>query len=130
MIYHIVKEKDYLSQVREDSYMPVNMGDLGFVHCALEESVIPVANDYYSNAEDKLILLEIDPLKLKSETRYEAAVPDKGVGTQHLNSSPVFPHVYGPIDNFAVVGIGVLLKVNNGYEWPEKFVSFEEFKKR
>ncbi len=127
MIYHIVKEKYYLQQAGEKSYEPAGMEKSGFVHCALEESVIPVADDYYSEVDDKLILLKIDPLKLTSETRYEAASPAEGSGTLHVNSSPVFPHVYGPIDNSAVVGIGVLLKTKNGYKWPQEFKPLAEY---
>ena len=106
MIYHIVKEKDYFPLIKEGSYIPFNFDETGFVHCALEASVISVANDYYSNVEDKLLLLKIEPLKLKSQTKYESAAPEKGVGIHHLSTSPVFPHVYGPIDNSSVEGIG------------------------
>ena len=130
MIYHIVKEKDYLRLIKGDSYIPSNFDENGFVHCALEASVISVANDYSSNVEDKLLLLKIDPLKLKSQTKYESAVPEKGAGTQHLSTSMVFPHVYGPIDNSSVEGIGVLLKDKNGYEWPKEFVPLAEYLNR
>ena len=130
MIYHIVKEKDYLRLIKGDSYIPANFDENGFVHCALEASVISVANDYSSNVEDKLLLLKIDPLKLKSQTKYESAVPEKGAGTQHLSTSMVFPHVYGPIDNSSVEGIGVLLKDKNGYEWPKEFVPLAEYLNR
>ena len=130
MIYHIVKEKDYLYSLKGESYIPANFDENGFVHCALEASVIPVANDYYSNVEDKLLLLRIDPLKLKSQTRYESAAPEKGAGTQHLSTSSVFPHVYGPIDNSAVEGIGTLRKEKNGYVWPNEFISLAEYKNR
>ena len=109
MIYHIVKEKDYPDLIKGDGYIPANFDESGFVHCALEVSVISVANDYYSNVEDKLLLLKIDPLKLKSHTKYVSAVLEKGAGTQHVSTSSVFPHVYGPIDNSSVEGIGVLL---------------------
>jgi uncharacterized protein (DUF952 family) len=127
MIYHIVKEKDYPDLIKGDGYIPANFDESGFVHCALEVSVISVANDYYSNVEDKLLLLKIDPLKLKSQTKYESAVLEKGAGTQHVSTSSVFPHVYGPIDNSSVEGIGVLLKEKNGYVWPNKFVSLAEY---
>jgi uncharacterized protein (DUF952 family) len=129
MMYHIVREKDYLTQAGLKRYIPAGMNELGFVHCALEASVISIANDYYSDIEDKLILLRIDPLKLESETRYEAAAPIKGAGTGHAGSSSVFPHVCGPIDNSAVTGIGVLKKVKNGYKWPGEFVSLTEYLK-
>ncbi len=127
MIYHIVKEKDYLHLIKGDSYIPIDFDENGFVHCALEASVISVANDYYSNVEDKLLLLKIDPLKLKSQTKYESAAPEKGAGTQHISTSSVFPHVYGPIDNSSVKGIGVLLSEENGYVWPKKFLSLAEY---
>ena len=130
MIYHIVKEKDYLLFIKGDSYIPFNFDETGFVHCALEASVVSVANDYYSNVEDKLLLLKIDPLKLKSQTKYESAAPVKGAGIHHLSTSPVFPHVYGPIDNSSVEGIGEILKEKNGYAWPKEFVPLTEYLKK
>jgi len=122
MIYHLVPEKDYLPSIKGNSYLPSNFHANGFVHCALEVSVITVANDYYSNTEDRLLLLEIDPMKLKSQTKYEPAAPEKGAGTRHTGTSAVFPHVYGPIDHSAVYGIGVLRKEKAGYVWPQEFV--------
>jgi uncharacterized protein (DUF952 family) len=130
MIYHIAIEKDYLHSIKGDGYIPTNFNENGFVHCALDVSVISVANDYYSNVEDDLLLIKIDPLKLQSETKYESAVPKKGLGMQHISTSPVFPHVYGPIDNSSVEGIGVLSKEMNGYVWPKKFVSLSEYLNR
>jgi uncharacterized protein (DUF952 family) len=127
MIYHIVTEKVYRSQNDGNKYLPLNYDENGFVHCALETSVLPVANDYYLNVEEKLLLLRIEPLKLKSQTKYEPAVLEKGVGTFHMTSSPVFPHVYGPIDNSAIDGIGVLVKGKKGYIWPKEFISITEF---
>jgi uncharacterized protein (DUF952 family) len=130
MIYHIVKEKDYLHLMKADSYIPANFDENGFVHCALEVSVISVANDYYLNVEGKILLLKIDPSKLKSQTKYESAATEKGAGTQHLSTSSVFPHVYGAIDNSAVEGIGALRKEKNGFVWPEKFISLAEYLNR
>jgi len=127
MIYHIVKKDDYLNQIKGDSYIPANFSENGFVHCALEASVISIANDYYSNVEDELLLLKIAPLKLKSQTRYEPAAPEKGAGTQHISTSPVFPHIYGPIDNSAVQEIGILQKEKDGYAWPKEFASFADY---
>lgn len=127
MIYHIVTEKDYLQLIKDDSYIPANFNENGFVHCVSETSVILVANNYFLNTEDKLLLLKIDPLKLKSPTKYEAAVPEKGTGTQHINTSSVFPHIYGPVDNSAVEGIGVLGKGKDGYILPEEFVSLNNY---
>lgn len=127
MIYHIVTEADYRSLNDGQQYLPSNFAADGFVHCALEASVLPVANDFYADASGTLLLLEIDPARLKSPTKYEAAAPAGGAGTSHLGTSPVFPHVYGPIENAAVDGIGILAKGERGYVWPPAFTSMAEY---
>jgi uncharacterized protein (DUF952 family) len=126
MIYHIVIEADYRSGNDGQQYLPADFAAVGFVHCALEASVLPVANDYYAAVSDALLLLRIDPTRLKSPTRYEAASPAPASGTSHLATSPVFPHVYGPIDNAAIDGIGILTRGEHGYVWPTTFMSIAE----
>ena len=49
MIYHIVLESDFRAQLESVAYRPSGLADDDFVHCALEPSVIPVANDYYAD---------------------------------------------------------------------------------
>lgn len=126
MIYHIVTEADYRSRNDGQQYLPSDFAADGFVHCALEASVLAVANDYYAAVSDTLLLLKIDPTRLKSPTRYEAASPAPAAGISHVATSPVFPHVYGPIDNTAVDGIGILTKGEHAYVWPTTFMSMAE----
>jgi uncharacterized protein (DUF952 family) len=130
LIYHIVQEKEYLNRITGDRYIPASIAVQGFVHCALEDSVISVANDFFSHIADPLLLLQIDPLKLKSQTRYEAAAPDKNAQTQHVDTSSIFPHVYGPIDNSAIEGIGLFQKNAGRYLWPKEFISSTEYLRR
>ncbi len=127
MIYHIVIESDFRAQLESTTYIPSGLPDDGFVHCALEPSVIPVANDYYAGTSGRLLLLEIDPRRLASETRYEAAAPTAGGGSSHLASAPRFPHVYGPIDKQAITSVGVLERTTGGYEWPRRFMPLDSF---
>jgi uncharacterized protein (DUF952 family) len=127
MIYHIVAEADFRACSDGKQYLPSGFVASGFVHCALEASVLPVANDYYAAAADTLLLLRIEPDRLTSATEYEAAAPEAGAGTSHLASSPVFPHVYGPIDFGAINGVGVLAKGDNGFAWPAEFVPIGEY---
>lgn len=127
MIYHIVPEKEYLELITEKAYLPGNFREIGFVHCSLEVSVIPVADDYYRETEETLLLLRIDPDKLSAEVKYEEAVPDPEGGKSHLGTSLVFPHIYGPIDNPAVEGVGVLRKHETGYSWPELFLPLQKY---
>ena len=127
MIYHIVTEKEFIIQNNGLRYQPVKFDDTGFVHCAQEQSVIPVANDYYASVEENLLLLRIDPANLESELKYEAATPATGAGTDHLASAPAFPHIYGPVNNSSIDGIGRLVKGIKGYAWPIEFVSLIEW---
>jgi Uncharacterized protein conserved in bacteria len=121
MIYHIVTEADYRSHNDGQRYLPSDFAADGFVHCALEASVLAVANDYYAAVSDTLLLLRIDPTRLKSPTKYEAASPSPDAGTSHVATATVFPHVYGPIDNTAIDGVGILTKGEHGYVWPAVF---------
>ncbi len=126
MIYHIVPEADYRSCNDGQLYLPASFAADGFVHCALEASVLAVANDYFAGVSGTLLLLSIDPARLTCLTRYEAAAPARGAGSSHVATSPVFPHVYGPIDNIAVDGVGVLTRGEHGYVWPTTFMSVAE----
>ena len=130
MIYHIVTEADYRALNDGQQYLPSGFAADGFVHCSPAASVLPVANDYYAGVSGNLLLLEIDPDRLKSPTRYEAAAPASDGGTSHLETSPVFPHVYGPIENAAIDGVGILEKGESGYVWPAAFVPLAEFLRR
>ena len=129
MIYHIVTESDLRANVSGDVYTPVSLKDFGFVHCALQPSVIAVANDYFGEATEPVLLLEIDPERLTSEVRYEAAAPIEGGGTSHLVDAALFPHVYGPIQPQAITRVGALGVTPDGYHWPEEFEAWDVFLK-
>jgi uncharacterized protein (DUF952 family) len=121
LIYHIVKDGEFLTCLAGDVYEPASLRDVGFVHCSSEAAVIPVANDYFGGALEKLLLLRVDPTKLASQTRYEDAVPVDGMRAAAVPDSTLFPHVYGPIEISAIDGIGVLGREAAGYTWPEVF---------
>lgn len=127
MIYHVVMESDFRTHLHDRAYTPPSLDDAGFVHCAGETSVLPVANDYYAGVSGRLLLLQIDPSKLTCETRYESAAPMAGAGSSHLASAAQFPHVYGPINAEGIVGVGVLGTTAGGYQWPRGFRSLDSF---
>jgi uncharacterized protein (DUF952 family) len=127
MIYHIVTELDLRAHLNGDAYTPSSLNDYGFVHCALQPSVIAVANDYFFEAAEPVLLLEIDPERLISEVRYEAAAPIAGGGTSHLVPAALFPHVYGPINTQAIARVGVLGVMPDGYHWPGNFEALDAF---
>lgn len=65
----------------------------GYTHCCHPWQVAGVAERYYRDVEEPLLLLEVDPALLTSPVVEE--VPAGG--------REAYPHVYGPIDVVAVV---------------------------
>ena len=127
MLYHVVTETTFRAQLEDGAYVPSGLEKQGFVHCSFAPSVISVANDYFAAAPGRLLVLVIDPAKLTSEVRHEAASPLAGGGASHLASASRFPHVYGPIDTTAIAGVGVLGRSGEGYEWPGQFMPLDAF---
>src|SRR4051812_14225312 len=68
------------------------LAEVGFIHCSFPEQVMDMANRKYADQND-LILLLVDPDKVKAEIKYEAARSGRA-GT--------FPHIYGPLNIDAV----------------------------
>lgn len=118
MIYHIVTEAEFLDCFNGDVYIPPSLAECGFVHCALQASVLPVANDFFAAVTEKLLVLLIDPHALDAEVKYEPATPIENGGVSHLDSAIQFPHIYGPVNSGAIVGADTLKKTAHGYHWP------------
>ncbi len=118
MIYHLVPEPEFLDCFNGDVYIPPSLAACGFVHCALHASVIPVANDFFAEVTDKLLVLLIDPKMLDVAVKYEPAAPIESGGVLHLGSATEFPHIYGPINSSAILGVGTLQKKADGFAWP------------
>ncbi|MGV9450455.1 DUF952 domain-containing protein [Streptomyces sp. NPDC003635] len=66
----------------------------GFIHCSTRVQLPGVAASFFSDLDD-LVVLVVDPDRLRVPVRYEAAEP----------GGEEFPHVYGPIPVDAVVGV-------------------------
>jgi glutathione S-transferase len=97
-IFHISTEADWARAQAEGRYSlstrGLTLAQVGFVHCAFEEQVARVANVFFRGAA-KLVVLRIAIDRLNAEVRYE----DLEGGHE------LFPHVYGPLNLDAVVGV-------------------------
>ncbi len=69
------------------------LDDVGFIHCSYPHQLEGVANRFYSDRIE-LVLLHIEPELLDAEIKAEPASDD---------GDELFPHVYGPIPTTAVV---------------------------
>lgn len=91
MIFHLAAASEF-----EDpgSYRPSSLADEGFIHCSTAAQLIDVANGLYAGRED-LLLVTIDPDELRAPVVYEDC----------YEAGERFPHIYGPIDDDAVISI-------------------------
>jgi uncharacterized protein (DUF952 family) len=96
LIFHIVKRAAWEDALQRGLYAPVSLETGGFIHCSTGAQVLETANRWYLGQAD-LLLLSIDPLRLRPELRYEPPVHPSDE-----RSSQTFPHVYGPLNLDAV----------------------------
>jgi uncharacterized protein (DUF952 family) len=93
MIVHIARADELAAARRSGEYAPASLADEGFIHLSRPEDVHLPANALFSGERD-LVLLWVDPARLRAELRYELPAPDAPVD---------FPHLYGPLNLDAVV---------------------------
>jgi uncharacterized protein (DUF952 family) len=130
-IYHLVTKSEFGAQVKGNTYTPARFAQDGFIHCTGEpETLLAVANDYFSSVEEPVLVLVIETIKLTTEVRFEPPAPIEGGSTSHLEETLLFPHIYGPLNLDAVTEIGMLQKSGGVYQWPDHFTTPKEWKAR
>jgi uncharacterized protein (DUF952 family) len=97
MIYHITPLTDWQRAQQAGQYATASLDNEGFIHASNREQVENTAKLFY-HGQTGLVLLAIDPARLRAELRYEP-------GTTAQHKVALFPHVYGPINLDAVVQV-------------------------
>jgi uncharacterized protein (DUF952 family) len=96
-IYHVAIRADWERARRDGEYTTSTLGrtlaEEGFIHAARATQVAEVANRYYSGVPDELVVLVIEPARVRAPVRDEH-VP---------GASEPFPHIYGPLNADAVL---------------------------
>ena len=88
---------------------PPSLAAEGFIHASEDEAqVVGVANRLYTNAGD-LAALVIEEGRVGVEVKREAA-----------SNGERYPHIYGPLDRGAIVGVRSLRRGDDG-----RFMGFE-----
>jgi uncharacterized protein (DUF952 family) len=95
MIYHIAKNSDWMKSKSTEQYTPADFEKDGYIHCSDDSQIERVANWLFKGQKD-LVLLQIDPTKLKAQTIYE---------NPYDKIAEKFPHVHGPINLNAVINV-------------------------
>ena len=110
LILHITTAPEWAAAQANGEYRAPSLDDEGFIHCSLPTQVTHVADWFYRDVPD-LVLLCIDPDVLTSELRWEPSA-DSFAGD--------FPHVYGPIALDTVVAVVPWTRGDDGFELPER----------
>lgn len=102
MIYHITTETEWLKAEEKGAYTTPTLESEGFIHCSTREQVPQVANAFYLDIPE-LVLLCIDEAILTSEIKWEPPAHPNDDTTSRPTDEALFPHVYGLINVDAVV---------------------------
>jgi uncharacterized protein (DUF952 family) len=94
-IFHILKSDLWNDAKTRGEYAPTSLREEGFIHCSMETQVAGVADRFFKG-EENLVLLRIDPRKVKNEIRYEKASD---------GADGLFPHIYGVLNIDAVTEV-------------------------
>ncbi len=93
MILHCMKKATWEEIKNKDMWGEENLREEGFVHCSTVEYFWRVAPNFKDMEE--LVILCIDENKLKAEVRFEDGD----------NCGRAYPHVYGLINNDAILKV-------------------------
>jgi uncharacterized protein (DUF952 family) len=117
MILHITTHQDWETTLNKGEYRAPSLITDGFIHCSTLLQTVETANLFFKGQKG-LILLCIDEKKLKAECRYEDPTGVNGI--QHKPEwNKLFPHVYGPINNDAVIRVADFIPGDDGlFELP------------
>ena len=118
MIYHITLPPAWSDARERGEYLAASLESEGFIHCSTESQVLPVAHNFFKGQGDLLVLV-IDTTLLSSDLKWEP--PSGGTPPPGVPEGESFPHVYGPINLDAVVGVLELRATPDGtYEFPKQ----------
>lgn len=97
MILHITTRAAWEDAQAARVYRPASLTGEGFIHFSTLAQVTRVADAFY-RGQPGLLLLVVDPARLRAPLRYEPPAEDPG-------SAERFPHLYGPLNVDAVVRV-------------------------
>jgi uncharacterized protein (DUF952 family) len=97
IIYHVTTAAEWKAAQEKGFYEHPSLAAEGFIHCSQEHQVAGVLERYFAGKTD-LVKLVIDTDKLTSKFVFDWSP----------STADTFPHVYGAINNDAVVDMIIL----------------------
>jgi uncharacterized protein (DUF952 family) len=97
-LFHLTERATWLAAGPGGEYRMSTRGatlaEAGFIHCSLRHQLRQVAELWYQDVDD-LVILVIDQALVPAPVRYEAAAP----------GAEEYPHIYGPVPVAAVTEV-------------------------
>lgn len=135
MILHLIAEETWDQLAPDQPYSPESLQTEGFIHCTVGDALlIQVANAMYRSEPGAFLVLDIDERKVLAEVRWEApahpaaitaeptapeaaaeyGLPDAATAGEPAPTATTFPHIYGPLNRDAIVGIRRAVRAADG----------------
>jgi uncharacterized protein (DUF952 family) len=92
VLFHLTTREAWERAMATSEYVAASLEKEGFIHLSTDAQWPGVRARFYSTTPN-LVLLVIDPSRLRHEVRYELADGDR------------YPHLYGTLDVAAVVEV-------------------------
>lgn len=116
MIIHCMRKSTWEERKNKPFWGKRNMELDGFIHCSTVEYFWRVAPNF-KEVNEELVLVCIDESKLTSEVKYEDGD----------NCGRAYPHVYGLVNNDAVIDVLPFLRDEKGdYIKNSEFSEYED----
>ena len=113
-ILHLVRAEYFEALPESESYLSETFAADGFIHCTGDSAtLLEVANHFYQIVPGHMLVLVIALDRLTAEVKWEAPVHPNGTPSQP-EPSRLFPHIYGPVNRNAIVGIRAARRAPDG----------------
>ena len=110
-LYHITESEQWNALINGE-YRPKQFLDDGFIHCCYKHQLIKVANRFFKE-QNNLIILAIDSHKISSKI----VIENLEGGTE------LFPHIYGKLPKNAVLNVSELsIKLDGTFSLPRELL--------
>ena len=122
MIYHITSRSTVEAAQKEGEYRAESLTKEGFIHFSQLHQLLGVANSFYGG-QSNLIIMVVDPSRLKADLRYEppvhpGAVSEASDEISLPDKDQLFPHLFGPLNFDAVIKVVDFPSVAGRFELP------------
>ncbi|MDZ8078123.1 MAG: DUF952 domain-containing protein [Nostoc sp. SerVER01] len=112
-ILHITQRQQWEKATKLGSYRADSLDSEGFIHCSRSTQIVKVANRFFNNQKE-LVLLFIDLEKVQAEIRDEEA-----------EIGELFPHIYGELNIDAVYKVIDFEAGEDGFfELPQEMINY------